>query len=184
MIVEYSSNNSGGSWWLKDTDWKALEEAGWDVLWGDATYCRSDYRTHTPSICESKEECHGHREFKTYNEITSAEKKRRDVRWLGALAREARKEFPTLREAIEEWERITHQTASDEGCNCCGPPHSFSGGRDYASGENVLERLYADVSTRSLSKRELLEALKPKPALEEPSGRKIVLSKKKKKKKK
>lgn len=31
--VEYSSNNSGGSWWLKDADWYALEAAGWEVDW-------------------------------------------------------------------------------------------------------------------------------------------------------
>jgi hypothetical protein len=31
--VEYSSNNSGGSWWLSDKDWKALEKAGWKVAW-------------------------------------------------------------------------------------------------------------------------------------------------------
>ncbi len=31
--VEYSSNNSGGRWWLKDKDWKALEKAGWEVDW-------------------------------------------------------------------------------------------------------------------------------------------------------
>jgi hypothetical protein len=31
--IEYSSNNSGGSWWLSDEDWKALEAAGWDVEW-------------------------------------------------------------------------------------------------------------------------------------------------------
>ena len=33
MYVEYSSNNSGGRWWLKDEDWKALEAAGWEVAW-------------------------------------------------------------------------------------------------------------------------------------------------------
>lgn len=33
MIVEYSSNNSGGSWWLSDEDWLALEKAGWNVEW-------------------------------------------------------------------------------------------------------------------------------------------------------
>jgi hypothetical protein len=33
MKVEYSSNNSGGTWWLKDKDWKSLEEAGWKVNW-------------------------------------------------------------------------------------------------------------------------------------------------------
>jgi hypothetical protein len=31
--VEYSSNNSGGSWWLEDADWHALEAAGWEVEW-------------------------------------------------------------------------------------------------------------------------------------------------------
>lgn len=31
--IEYSSNNSGGRWWLKDEDWKALEAAGWKVRW-------------------------------------------------------------------------------------------------------------------------------------------------------
>jgi hypothetical protein len=33
MRVEYSSNNSGGNWWLSDEDWKALENAGWNVQW-------------------------------------------------------------------------------------------------------------------------------------------------------
>jgi hypothetical protein len=31
--LEYSSNNSGGSWWLDDEDWKKLEAAGWKVNW-------------------------------------------------------------------------------------------------------------------------------------------------------
>lgn len=31
--VEYSSNNSGGEWWLTDSDWRALEEAGWEIDW-------------------------------------------------------------------------------------------------------------------------------------------------------
>ena len=31
--VRYESNNSGGSWWLSDEDWKALEAAGWKVDW-------------------------------------------------------------------------------------------------------------------------------------------------------
>lgn len=33
MRVEYSSNNSGGGWWLSDEDWQALEDAGWNVAW-------------------------------------------------------------------------------------------------------------------------------------------------------
>lgn len=32
-VIEYHSNNSGGSWWLSDEDWKALDEAGWQVDW-------------------------------------------------------------------------------------------------------------------------------------------------------
>lgn len=31
--VEYSSNNSGGGWWLGDSDWLKLQEAGWKVDW-------------------------------------------------------------------------------------------------------------------------------------------------------
>ena len=31
--VEYHSNNSGGSFWLSDSDWRALEAAGWKVNW-------------------------------------------------------------------------------------------------------------------------------------------------------
>lgn len=33
MKISYSSNNSGGDWWLKDKDWYALEKAGWKVEW-------------------------------------------------------------------------------------------------------------------------------------------------------
>ena len=42
MYVEYSSNNSGGSWWLKDEDWKALEAAGWKVVWASLDYPYDD----------------------------------------------------------------------------------------------------------------------------------------------
>jgi len=33
MYIEYSSNNSGGGWWLEDKDWINLEKAGWKVDW-------------------------------------------------------------------------------------------------------------------------------------------------------
>ena len=33
MKITYSSNNSGGGWWLTDEDWYALENAGWVVEW-------------------------------------------------------------------------------------------------------------------------------------------------------
>jgi len=93
--VEYESNNSGGSWWLTDDDWRALEEAGWDVAW----FATQEGRYFQPGD---------------------------DGRWLGALARSASKEVERPQDAIDEWSRITGQSPSEEGCNCCGPPHSFS----------------------------------------------------------
>lgn len=38
--LTYSSNNSGGSWWLADDDWKNLEAAGWVVEWFTGTHAR------------------------------------------------------------------------------------------------------------------------------------------------
>ena len=37
-VVVYSSNNSGGVWWLKEEHWKRLQEAGWEVDWVDSSY--------------------------------------------------------------------------------------------------------------------------------------------------
>lgn len=104
--VEYSSNNSGGSWWLNDEDWFALEAAGWEIDW-----------------------------FK------DRERNIRDYpadRFLGALASNAVKKDTTLREAIDEWESVTLESASALGCSCCGTPHSFlfrspDGGYEYYS---------------------------------------------------
>lgn len=31
--LTYSHNNSGGHWWLSDSDWEALAENGWKVDW-------------------------------------------------------------------------------------------------------------------------------------------------------
>ncbi|UJQ87191.1 hypothetical protein SEA_BAILEYBLU_53 [Arthrobacter phage BaileyBlu] len=47
------------------------------------------------------------------------------TRFLGALATSATREGLDLDEAIEEWERVTGQSADDEGCSCCGEPHYF-----------------------------------------------------------
>lgn len=93
MKVEYSSNNSGGHWWLKDEHWYALAAAGWDVKWA-----------HSSEYADA------------------------DGRSLGALATEATKEVETPGEAMREFERITGQDVTDEGCYCCGAPHSFSWG--------------------------------------------------------
>ena len=94
--VRYSSNNSGGHWWLKDHDWYALEAAGWKVEWEKD---RKDSR------------------------FSSMLK---DGRWLGALATKAVRRGLTLQEAADEFERITGQSLSEEGCNCCGEPHDLT----------------------------------------------------------
>jgi hypothetical protein len=136
MIIEYSSNNSGGDWWLTDEDWKALEDAGWKVQWHkddppDSPFARS--------ISE-------------------------DGRWLGALAGYASIDAETPADAMRSFEKATGKDVSDEGCNCCGPPHSFSWGgeeagvpRGYASGEDCLPHLFPDKKIPS-SVREAMES--------------------------
>lgn len=134
MKIKYSTNNSGGSWWLKDEDWLALEKAGWAVAWGG------------------------------YNKEASSFEEAKDNRWLGSVAQSASKEFNSFKEAIEEWEKITGQDASDEGCNCCGAPHSFrldeKGKYEVYSGEEVLEVKYGELG--GWLKEELLKLLKRK----------------------
>lgn len=98
VYTEYDSNNSGGSFWLSDQNWIDLEKAGWIVEWGGRSYGEEPK-------CRSAEEAAKNR-------------------YMGALAISARRYLPiTL--AIAEWERITGECATDEGCGCCGPPHSF-----------------------------------------------------------
>jgi len=36
--IRYSSNNSGGDWWLSDEDWRNLEKEGWKVEWRPERY--------------------------------------------------------------------------------------------------------------------------------------------------
>lgn len=135
MKINYRSNNSGGSWWLKDDHWKALESAGWRVPWAkdqeDRMFMDED-----------------------------------GIRYMGALAVEAELECETPADAIRSFEKVTGMEASAEGCNCCGPPHSFNwtdakGNYDFASGEGVLPLLYGSGPT---TLREAYEQLKgPKP---------------------
>lgn len=93
--VEYSSNNSGGDWWLEDKDWKALEAAGWEVDW---------YANEKDPFTR-----------RAYP----------DGRFLGALASHAKRYGLSLKMAIAEWEDITGQNSEDQGCHCCGSPHGF-----------------------------------------------------------
>lgn len=98
-ILEYDSNNSGGSWWLSDEDWEALEKAGWNVHWGNRVYGKEKLLEPVPKTGDT---------------------------WLGAIAMSAAKEFNSAEEGIAEFESITGQDAAAEGCNCCGPPHNFT----------------------------------------------------------
>lgn len=88
MYVKYSSNNSGGGWWLTDKHWQDLEQAGWEVAW-----VKDQPKSHFGSLDK-------------------------DGRWLGALAREATRRGLRLREAADEWERITGLSATSPGCPC------------------------------------------------------------------
>lgn len=96
MKVEYSSNNSGGSWWLKDEHWHALEKAGWKVEW-----------------------------FKDQpNRIFKPNAEGRWLGALASNA--TLEGCSSLREAADKWEAITGQIATDAGCPCCGKPHNFT----------------------------------------------------------
>lgn len=136
FVVEYDSNNSGGSWWLKDEDWAALEKAGWYVQWLGLSFCHARYpgiggAKPAPETCPDSQSCHGHRGANSYEEAIAAG---RDARWLGALAREATFEVTAYSAALAEsnaqqlWsEDIGFRYSGDEeGCNCCGRPHYFS----------------------------------------------------------
>lgn len=159
MIVEYSSNNSGGSWWLKDKDWLALEKGGWSVKWGSPRFCNSRYpplfptSRQAPETCE-KEKCPGHY-LTSLKEVMNF-----DEYWLGAAAQKASKEFQSLAEGIQDWEKLVGQSASDEGCNCCGAPHCFSAEGVYVSGEEVIRVLFpkAPKSLREAAEREAEKA--------------------------
>lgn len=102
--VELSENNSGGGWWLSDEDWKNLEKAGWEVEWA-SKLAESGYDWMRSSV--QKDE-HG------------------VWRYMGALAKEAKRYGVSLRVAMAEFQDITGQDPDEEGCECCGQPHYFS----------------------------------------------------------
>ena len=117
MYVEYDSNNSGGSWWLDDKQWKALEKAGWKVVW---THLQRDYKRKTlckdgtPALCSYKPNYKGD------------ELRKKGHRWLDALATTAYRAGLSLRDAVNEWETVTRASSTDAGCACCGQPHNFT----------------------------------------------------------
>lgn len=117
--VEYSSNNSGGEWWLNDQNWKDLEAAGWKVVWATLTY---DYN----KAGNYKHDPDGTPALRPITEKDKPLFLDEDGRYLGALARAAYRSGLSLREAAEEWERVTGLSATDAGCPCCGQPHNFT----------------------------------------------------------
>ncbi len=115
MHVEYASNNSGGDWWLKDEDWRALEKAGWVIEW---TWLSKLYSNKGTIIRQDN----GLPKL-----VPSDESNKEGDRWLGSLASKAYKpNCNSLRDAADEWEKITGQLALDAGCPCCGQPHNFT----------------------------------------------------------
>lgn len=121
--VAYDSNNSGGSWWLTDKHWKALERGGWKVHWSILTdeYKKNEHKyvydkDGTPKLMGIKD---------SDNKLAGLFV--RDGRFLGALAIRAYKpNCKSIREAAEDWESITGLSALSAGCACCGQPHTFT----------------------------------------------------------
>lgn len=108
--------NSGGSWWLEDSDWYALEAARWKIDW-------------------YKDEEIG---FKLLNS---------DGRWFGALAGSASINVGSPEEAMRKFEAATNCGLSEEGCNCCGAPHTFEwknnkGETHWVSGKDFSTYVY------------------------------------------
>lgn len=178
LKVRYESNNSGGYWWLKDKDWENLEKASWKVRWfipKNCYLCKGTGIDHTMDHLY-----HTKKGRKCISQFHS-----KDGRFLGALANEAEKDgFKNVGEAIKEFERITKQDVSDEGCKCCGAPHTFWFGKidcfdwkckhevddknhfwDSCSGEECLKYMFPN---RKIPKN-LREAMESKLSLSEKS---------------
>lgn len=119
-VIEYDSNNSGGSWWLSDDHWKALENAGWVVHWIHDRETQHGEHVHAPSTSAFAPRDHRH----SYEDILMPAEPTGE-RWLGALATSAAKVTTDPAKTVREFERITGQDASEQGCNCCGEPHNF-----------------------------------------------------------
>lgn len=59
------------------------------------------------------------------NDPLMAEYINSDGRWLGALAMKAIRRGLSRKMAMAEWEDVLGMDAFEEGCSCCGQPHSF-----------------------------------------------------------
>ena len=135
--VKYTSNNSGGGWWLNDQNWIDLERSGWLVVWGEITFCCKEPRARTAFFTAPKRlcagtlalgQCYGHATYQSYEEIVM-----HGSRYLGALATVAYYRCFDLDEGIVAWRAVTGQYPDAEGCTCCGEPHLFT--REYIFGD-------------------------------------------------
>lgn len=144
-FISYDSNNSGGRWWLKDEDWKALEDAGWHVDWiivthktkyGDYTSAESGRMYPSTRKEMRKRAVIGKPRWdpdSTDNMVVAVAHSYEDAvmirgehgDYMGALAVSAHKAGDNPNALVYEFESITGQSASAKGCPCCGPPHSF-----------------------------------------------------------
>jgi hypothetical protein len=112
--VEYTTNNSGGSFWLSDQKWLDLEQAGWTVMWGE------HYDDSTKQVVR----------YASYQDLVAAGPK---ARFLNTAARRALIMLPDLpipdsvleRLAKDVWGIATGMDPDAKGCDCCGPPHAF-----------------------------------------------------------
>ena len=121
--VEYNSNNSGGSWWLTDKNWKDLEKAGWKVKWATLGILYQDD--------VALRELDGMPKLIPLEDLPPDDWQKSGMfcnngRYMGALAKSAYRAGLSLRAAAEEWEKVTGQNACDAGCSCCGQPHNFT----------------------------------------------------------
>lgn len=154
ILIEYSSNNSGGSWWLKDKDWLALKKAGWKVVMADENFI---YENNKHKLGKNGLPLTTRKSTGAFSSINFSKKDENGIpRWLGAMAKYAFKRFDSVKEALLEFERITGADVMDEGCNCCGAPHTFSWEGGYCFGESCGQYLYGEEA--NLTKRQILES--------------------------
>lgn len=151
--ILYDSNNSGGSFWLTDENWRDLEAAGWHVEWNYAVegrYVRYGGKPTDVSVESGRRyadtwedatkrpvvgqpdwpDAHPDHQGGTVCLVAASYEEALALRaqhggYFGTLAVSALKRGNSADELVAEFESITGQDASAEGCNCCGPPHSF-----------------------------------------------------------
>lgn len=120
QTFEFYENNSGGYYRLNHEDYLRLEAAGWKA--------RSFNMRKSLDSRESGDD--------TYcgDDMSVAEAKAQ-----GDSSPYMKKDFESIRAAVEEWEEITGKDFFDQGCNCCGAPYRISSDDDTMSGDSVRQ---------------------------------------------